>query len=518
MASRRKATTEGPALVLVLGDQLSTSISSLAAAGGPSGAVVLMAEVHAETTYVRHHRRKIAFVLSAMRHFAASLREAGWTVDYVRLDDPSNTGSLPGELARAVERHAASRVIVTQPGRWRLQSDLESVAPFLGVPLEMPEDDRFLCSRARFEAWARGRRTLRMEWFYREMRRAHGVLMEGDEPAGGRWNFDAENRRFPRERPGFPEGPRFEPDAITREVLDLVASRFVDHPGDLEPFGFAVTRRDALAALARFVEVALPRFGDWQDAMLDGEPFLFHSVLSPYLNVGLLDPGEACRAAEVEYREGRAPLAAVEGFVRQVLGWREYVRGIYWMRMPGYERSNELGATRPLPSFYWTGDTSMACVSACVKQTMREAYAHHIQRLMVTGLFALLAGVDPHELHEWYLAVYVDAFEWVELPNTLGMSQFADGGLLASKPYAASGAYLDRMSDYCDGCVHDVKAKTGPGACPFNALYWHFVDRHLGRLRSNPRTAQACRTWERMEAGKREDLLASANAFLATLG
>ena len=307
------------------------------------------------------------------------------------------------------------------------------------------------------------------------------------------------------------------PDAITREVLALVAARFGNHFGDLEPFWFAVTRADAEAAFAAFVATALPKFGDYQDAMLAGEPFLYHAVIAPYLNCGLLDPLVVCRQVEIEWQAGRVPLNAAEGFIRQIIGWREYVRGIYWLKMPGYERSNFLGHTRPLPGFYWTGETEMACVRAAVTQTREQAYAHHIQRLMITGNFALLAGIDPHELHEWYLAVYADAYEWVELPNTVGMSQFADGGLLASKPYAASGAYIDRMSDYCGGCAYEVKQRTGPRACPFNALYWDFISRHRDRIGRNPRMAQMVRTYDKFADAEKGRIADSAAAFLAGL-
>ncbi|MDX2238410.1 MAG: cryptochrome/photolyase family protein, partial [Hyphomonadaceae bacterium] len=290
-----------------------------------------------------------------------------------------------------------------------------------------------------------------------------------------------------------------------------------DHFGDLRPFWFGVTRADAEAARDHFMRAALPRFGDFQDAMLLGEKFLYHSVLSMYLNVGLLDPLDLCRRAETAYRTGAAPLNAVEGFVRQIIGWREYVRGIYFREGETYTRSNALEAHRPLPEFYWSGETDMACVRACVTQTREEAYAHHIQRLMVTGNFALLAGVDPHAVHEWYLAVYADAFEWVEAPNTIGMALYADGGALASKPYAASGAYIDRMSDYCRGCAYDAKAKTGPGACPFNALYWDFIARHRTRFAGNPRMANIVRTWDKLGAARQDELRAAAAAFLADL-
>jgi deoxyribodipyrimidine photolyase-related protein len=501
------------ALRLVLGDQLSRDVTALAGVD-PASDVVLLVEVAEETGYVGHHKQKITLILSAMRHFAAELSAEGLRVDYVKLEDPGNTGSFSGELARAVARHAPGRIIATEPGEWRVWSMMQGWSQAFDIPVEIREDARFFCSRGRFARWAEGRKSYRMEFFYREMRRETGLLMDGQEPEGGRWNFDAENRRsLPA---GFRPPPRrrFQPDQVTSEVMALVARRFAHHFGDLEPFGWPVTRAEALEALAHFLTDALPFFGDYQDAMKTGEPFLFHAMLSTSLNCGLLDPREVCMAAEREYRAGRAPLNAVEGFIRQILGWREYVRGIYWLRMPAYAETNALGASRPLPWFYWSGETGMNCVATVVRETSRNAYAHHIQRLMVTGNFALLAGVEPRQIEEWYLAVYADAYDWVELPNTHGMVMFADGGLLASKPYAASGAYIDRMSDYCRGCLYDPKIKTGPGACPFNVLYWNFLIENQAALEKNPRLAMPYRTLAGMKAERRDLIVREAQAFL----
>lgn len=503
-------------LVLLMADQLGPGLSSLRDVERAE-TVVLMVEVGAETDHVPHHRKKIAFLFSAMRHHAEALRDAGWTVDYVRLDDPDNSGSFDGEMARAVARHRPARLRLTQPGEWRVLAMAREWEARFGLPVDILDDDRFLCPPGVFRDWAKGRKSLRMEHFYRDMRRRTGLLMDGDEPAGGRWNFDSENRK-PAEADLFLPAPfHVAPDTVTADVLDLVERRFPDRFGALRPFGFAVTRADALRALDHFVETALPGFGDYQDAMLTGAPFLYHSVLSPYLNTGLLGPLEVCRKVEAAWQAGRAPLNAVEGFIRQIIGWREYVRGIYWLKMPDYLASNALDARRPLPDFYWSGNTHMACLRACVTQTREEAYAHHIQRLMVTGNFALLAGIDPAALHEWYLAVYVDAFEWVEVPNTLGMSQFADGGLLASKPYAASGNYIRKMSDYCGSCHYDVAEKTGERACPFNPLYWDFLVRNRETLGANPRLAQPYRTWERMADERRAATLAAARRVLERL-
>lgn len=501
-------------LILILGDQLTPKIASLQGAD-PSDCVILMAEVMAEAGYVPHHQKKIAFLFSAMRHFADELRDLGWVVDYVTLDDPANAGSLSGEVLRAAQRHGAIRLRVTEAGEWRVLDELRALDAVLD--LEILPDSRFVASHAEFDAWAKGRKALRMEYFYRDMRRKTGLLMDGEEPTGGQWNFDHDNRKPASRDLLMPRPLRFAPDAITEAVLDLVEARFAGNFGTLRPFWFATRRADAEAAFDHFLKTALPRFGDYQDAMLANERFLYHAVVALYLNCGLLDPLAMARAAEEEYRAGRAPLNAVEGFIRQIIGWREYVRGIYWREGPDYVRRNALGATRPLPSFYWTGETDMACIRACVEQTRDEAYAHHIQRLMVTGNFAMLAGVDPFAVHEWYLAVYADAYEWVEAPNTVGMSQFADGGLLASKPYAASGAYIDRMSDYCGGCRYEVKAKAGISACPFNYLYWDFVARHRDRLKGNPRMAQMVRNYDRFAEPRKAEIAGDAARFLGTL-
>ena len=503
-------------IILILGDQLSPDLPSLKQ-GNPERDRVLMAEVADEACYVPHHKKKLAFVFAAMRHFADELRENGWSVTYVRLDDCDNSGSLPTELDRMLSETPDCSVLMTEPAEYRLRTALTSWAEQREIDLTLLEDSRFIATHAEFQEWAKGRKQLRMEYFYREMRRKTGLLMQGDEPEGGQWNFDAENRK-PAQDDMFMPGPfEVEPDAITKEVLALVADRFSENFGTLEPFWFATTRAGALRALDHFVDRALASFGDYQDAMLEGRPFLYHSVLAQYINAGLLNPLEVCRRVERAYYDGDAPLNAVEGYIRQIIGWREYVRGIYWLRMPGYTKQNFLDASRELPDFYWTGETDMACMAAAIGQTRDEAYAHHIQRLMVTGNFAMLAGVDPHQVHEWYLAVYADAYEWVEAPNVIGMSQFADGGLLGSKPYAASGNYINKMSNHCATCAHDVKKKTGPKACPFNSLYWDFLHRNKEKLRGNPRLAQPYSTWGRMSDDRQQEYLDSAATFLKRL-
>jgi len=506
-----------PALRLVLGDQLSPGLSSLADATPAD--LILMAEVREEATYVRHHKQKIALTFAAMRSFAAGLEGRGLRVRYVRVDDPASIGSIAGELERALaEAGPFGQVIVTECGEWRLQSALQAFAARCAVPVEIRDDSRFLCSHAGFEAWARDRKELRMEWFYRDMRRRTGLLMDGDQPADGRWNFDAENRK--RLPPGLraPRRRRFEPDAVAREAIADVERLFPDHFGTLDAFGWPTTAAQAQLALDHFLRDGLPLFGDWQDAMATGEPFLWHSLVSTSINLGLLDPLEVCRRAEAEWRAGRAPLNAVEGFVRQILGWREFVRGIYWLKMPEYARRNALEADRTLPGLFWSGETDMVCVRETVIAARDHAYAHHIQRLMVTGNLMMLLGVHPDAVDDWYMTVFADAYEWVEMPNARGMATFADGGIVGSKPYAASGAYIKRMSDHCGGCRYDPAARTVEGACPFNALYWDFLIANEPRLGGNARMAMPYRNLARFSDAERAAITTSAEAVRERMG
>jgi deoxyribodipyrimidine photolyase-related protein len=506
----------GCTLRLVLGDQLSRSLSALDGLDAARD-VVLMIEARDETIYVRHHKQKLVLVLSAMRHFAEELRREGITVDYIHLDDVANTGSFSGEISRALQRHRVTAIVATEPGEWRVLQMMEDWREEIDVPVHIRPDHRFIASRDDFSLWARDRKTYRMEFFYREMRRKTGLLMIDGEPVGGQWNFDQDNRKRLPASASVPERLRFGPDPITQTVIDMVRERFPDHFGDLDNFGWPVTRADALSALQHFVSSDLARYGDYQDAMKTGEPFLFHALLSPCLNIGLLLPLEVCAAAENAYREGLAPLNAVEGFIRQIIGWREYVRGFYWFAMPDYAAGNALAAHRKLPWFYWSGETAMNCLHQCISETRRNAYAHHIQRLMVLGNFALLAGLDPREVEEWYLVVYADAYEWVELPNVHGMALWADGGMLASKPYAASGAYIDRMSDYCSACHFNVKLKVGERACPFNYLYWNFLIENESRLGNLARMAMPYRNLDRLLPAQKAQMRDEARRFLGSL-
>ena len=501
-------------LVIVLGDQLDEHASALCDFDATRD-VMWMAEVREESTHVPSSRQRTVLFLSAMRHFADAQRALGRTVRYIKLDDADNTHTLAGELQRAVTELQPQKLVMTAPGDWRVWKALQACAHTCALALEVRDDLHFLTTVREFAAHAKGRKTLRLEYFYREVRRKTGLLMEGQEPVGGQWNFDADNRAaFPARGPvDVPAPTRFAPDACTQEVMDLVQRVWPDQPGSHASFGWPVTRAQALQALKAFITERLPLFGRYQDAMWTQEVWLYHSHLSAALNLKLLHPLEVARAAEDAYRQGHAPLAAVEGFIRQVIGWREYVRGIYWTQMPDYLERNALEAHEPLPAWYWSGETDMACLRDAITQTLAHGYAHHIQRLMVTGLYALLLGVKPQAVHEWYLSVYVDAVEWVELPNTLGMSQFADGGVMASKPYIASGKYIDRMSNYCQGCRFNPALSTGEQACPFTTLYWDFLIRHADSLRAQPRMLMQLKNLSRLSEAQQADIQSQAHAI-----
>jgi deoxyribodipyrimidine photolyase-related protein len=495
-------------LIIVLGDQLDRTSAAFDGFDRRRDQV-WMAEVAEESTHVWTHKARIAVFLAAMRHFRDGLLKERINVDYTELkakpskQEPATlAAALEASLARAAKAgQRPERLIVVEPGEWRVQEALKAAAAKAGVPLEIRPDRHFFCSREEFAAHAKGRKQLRLEYFYRPLREKFDVLMEDGEPAGGAWNYDAENRgAFPKAGPSDVPAPRrFPPDAITRGVIDLVNTRFAAHPGNLDDFDWPVTPAEASKALDDFLAHRLASFGQYQDAMWTGEPWLYHSRLSQAMNMKLLNPRDVVHGAEKLWRAGKAPLEATEGFIRQVIGWREYVRGVYWHFMPDYIDRNTLGAELPLPEWYWTGATEMNCLKDALGQTLRYGYAHHIQRLMVTGLFALLLGVKPQQVHEWYLAVYVDAVEWVELPNTLGMSQFADGGVMASKPYCATGAYIDRMSNACRGCRYKPKVASGPEACPFTTLYWDFLARHEKLLAKNPRMTMQLKNLSRKD-------------------
>ncbi len=509
-------------LVLVLGDQLDRESAAFDGFDAAHDRV-WMCEAGEESTHVWTSKQRIAMFLAAMRHFAQGLRDDGLPLLYREMAD----GSLAQALTRTLRDFDVQRIVAVDAGEWRVKQALQQAADGIGMPLEWREDRHFICSHSQFAGHVRGRKQLRMEYFYREMRRRHRVLMDPDPqakpaadaedalaPSGGQWNYDKENRKgFGSKGPGMVPAPlRFEPDALTRSAIDTVNLRFASHPGTLDSFGWPVTRQQALQVLHTFIDERLPDFGHWQDAMWEGEPWLYHAHLSMALNLKLLNPREVIAAAEAAWRAGRVPLPAAEGFIRQILGWREYVRGVYWLLMPDYIDRNALDAQADLPQWYWSGDVPMRCLSETIKQTLELGYAHHIQRLMVTGLYALLHGVHPQQVHGWYLSVYVDAVEWVELPNTLGMSQYADGGVMGSKPYAASGNYIQRMSNHCSQCRFDPGQRTGANACPFTTLYWDFLSRHETALASHPRMALQVRNLQRIDTVERKAIAIRATA------
>ena len=501
-------------LVIVLGDQLDLDASGFDGFDAASDAV-WMAEASEESTHVESSKPRTALFLAAMRHFALALQAVGRPLHYSRMDAGGQAGSLAAQLQADIARLRPARLAMTAPGDWRVLHAIKAVAQAHDLALDIREDRHFFSSVSDFAAHARGRKSLRMEYFYREQRKRHGILMQDDAPVGGQWNFDADNREaFGAAGPaGLPERALFEPDAVTREVIALVRQRFADHPGQLDSFAWPVTRAQALHSLHAFITQRLPLFGRFQDAMWPGDAWLYHSHLSAAHNLKLLNPREVVAAAEAAYHNGQAPLASVEGFIRQILGWREYVRGIYWTQMPAYLERNALGAGQDLPAWFWTGATDMACLRDALAQTLAHGYANHIQRLMVTGLFALMLGVEPKQVHAWYLAVYVDAVEWVELPNTLGMSQYADGGVMGSKPYIATGKYIQRMSPHCTGCRYDPAQRSGDKACPYTTLYWDFLMRHQALLAGNPRMALQVRNVARLSDAQKQAIQERAAAI-----
>ena len=505
-------------LVLALGDQLDADAAAFD--GFDKGAdAVLMMEVAEEATDIPQHKIRLALFFAAMRQFRQSLDDKGYRVLYAALEDDDNRGSVAAEIERWVRTTRPAKLILSKPGDVRVETAIVETATSLGCAHEIRADRHFICDPDDFRAHAEGRKTLLLETFYRAQRRRHEVLMDGGEPIGGRWNFDKDNREsFGAGGPGPIEPPRsFEPDDVTRRVIEMVARRFPDSPGRLDAFDYPVTRDQAQAALCDFIAHRLPRFGRYQDAMVSGQPYLYHSRLSCVLNLHLLDPRDAIDAAVAAYDDGAAPINAVEGFVRQILGWREYIRGIYWLKMPGYAALNALDARLPMPAFMWTGETEMNCVRQCVGQLVDHAYAHHIQRLMVLGLFAMLLGVRPYEVHRWHMSMYADAIDWVSLPNVLGMSQYGDGGIVGSKPYAASGNYISKMSDYCAGCRYDPKQATGDDACPFTTLYWDFLARNRPRLRGNHRMGFQLKNLDRKDEGDLRAIRKQADTLKATM-
>ena len=524
-------------ILLILGDQLDEHSAALEGAD-PAQDVVLMIEADEESTHVWSHKIRTTLFLSAMRHFAEDLTQRGWRIHYRALDVEADK-TLADGLQAAIAHYNPERVIGIEPGDLRVKAEIENAINSIAnnarkqkataknvlqkqpaIPtLEWREDNHFLCSLPQFRKWAGTSSILRMEFFYRNMRKQYKVLMNGDEPVGGQWNFDADNRKsFGKAGPqNVPTPPSFEPDQITQDVIKLVNKHFSHHPGKLDDFSWPVTRHDALKALLSFISDRLPQFGPHEDAMWTGLNFGWHSLLSSSLNLKLISPLEVVQAAEAAYIEHGLNLSSVEGFIRQVLGWREFMRGVYFLDMPELKIANHYQHINPLPKWYWTGNTKMNCMRQAITQTLDKGYSHHIQRLMITGMFGVTAQISPQALCDWYLAVYVDAVEWAELPNTAGMALFANGGRFTSKPYVASGAYVKRMSNYCNGCNYRPETRAGANACPMTTLYWNFLDQHEKAFAANPRTSLMVKNLQRMTAAEREQVRAAANLMLANL-
>jgi deoxyribodipyrimidine photolyase-related protein len=487
-------TPTGPAGVWILGDQLHPQQSALASLStlSPDRIPVIFIESHEWANRRNYHRQKLVLVWSAMRHFAQELRQLGYPVTYVEAD------GFAQPLRTWARHHQLQQIRLMQPADIPFRAEVDKLGSTLPCPILVLENHHFFWTSQEFIHWATGRKRLVMEDFYREGRKRFQILMEppsangkeSNKPLGGRWNYDAENRKPPKAGMRYPQPLTFPPDAITQAVIKKVEHSYGHHFGSLAEFGWAVTRSQALQVLEHFIQERLPHFGPWQDAMQTGEDFLYHALLSPYLNLGLLTPQEVVTAAEATYAQGGIPLASAEGFIRQILGWREYMRGLYEYQMPkGYGQNNFFSHSRPLPDFFWTADTDLNCLRQTLRQIQRHGYAHHIQRLMILSNFALISGIQPQAVEAWFHDVFIDSYDWVMQTNVIGMGLFADGGLLASKPYAASAKYIHKMSDYCHNCRYNHSEKVGEHACPFNTFYWDFLLRHrsvlapLGRMR-----------------------------------
>ncbi|WP_373975933.1 cryptochrome/photolyase family protein [Chitinibacter sp. SCUT-21] len=504
-------------LRLILGDQLNARHSWLRDASEQADTLYVLMEIRSETDYVWHHAQKVLGIFAAMRGFACALAQAGFVVHYISLGAAENRQSFAANLSALMQRHQITELAWQQPDEWRVAQHLREFAATCGVQHQIVDSEHFLADQAQISTQF-AQKIPRMEFFYRAMRRQYQILLDAaGQPLGGQWNFDADNRQ---RWPGNPPAPSWpQPQHDLRALWDEIVAAGVTTLGEPQAaaFNWPLSRREAQAWLQHFIVHALPHFGAYQDAMSRASPTLFHAGLSFALNLKLLHPMEVIQAALAAYQQGAVSLATVEGFVRQILGWREFVRGVYWARMPEYRQLNVLSHQRDLPAWYWTGQTNMACLQHAISQSLSLSYAHHIQRLMVTGNFALLAGIDPDQVDAWYLGIYIDAFEWVELPNTRGMSQYADGGLLGSKPYAGSASYISKMSDYCKGCAYQPKLRHGEMACPLNSLYWHFHHRHADRLARNPRLAMTYRSWGKLSTAEQAATLAQAEIYLAKL-
>ena len=512
MAPRTQSVRGAPRLIgLILGDQLDHQ-SPLFAKINPEVDSLVMIESSHEAKTVWSHKVRIALFFSAMRHFADDIKKKKHTLEYIKTNE-----ALVEALRVHLKAQAASELIAVEPGDYRVQQEIEQMCQAEKIVCTWLEDTHFYCTKSEFSVWAEQKKELRLEFFYRMMRKKHDVLMEDGEPLGGRWNFDDENRKpYSKKGPGLIPPPLLiEPDAITQEVIQEVQDKFKDHPGELKDFAWPVTRDDALLALDDFVNNRLRHFGEYQDAMWTQTPFGWHSLISAALNLKLISPQELVNKVIAEGLKQKIDLSTIEGYVRQVIGWREFIRGMYFLDMPHMAQANYFENTRALPEWYWTGQTKMACMQDTVGQTLRYGYAHHIQRLMILGNFALLAEVMPQAVADWFLAIYVDAVEWVELPNVAGMALFANGGRFTSKPYIASGAYIKRMSNYCGACLYKSEQRYGENACPFTNLYWHFLIKNKQDFNKNPRMKLMMANLNKIGEDEQKEIVLHAQSILS---
>ncbi len=504
-------------LRLVLGDQLNQEHSWFEELNEDH--LYVMMEMKQELTYVKHHVQKVIAFFLAMREFKRDLEAKGHQFLYLTLDNPENYHQLEKNVQRIIATHKIQRFEFQLPDEYRLDEQLASICQKLNIPFQAVDTEHFLTKREELGGFFKGKKQWLMESFYRYMRKKHGILMNGPDPIGGQWNFDHDNRNKMPKDVSLPVPKIFQKKV--EDIQKLLDESGVATFGNIDPkkFIWPVSQTDAKELFQYFLSHLLPHFGRYQDAMTTKDWSLFHSRISFALNTKILNPKYVIEATEEYYRqhEEEIPLPAVEGFIRQILGWREYMRGIYWHHMPDYAKTNFFNHKRVLPEWYWTGKTKMKCLSHSIEQSLDYAYAHHIQRLMVTGNFALLAGIDPNEVDAWYLGVYIDAIEWVEITNTRGMSQFADGGVVATKPYVASANYMHKMGDYCSQCHYNYKSKTGEGSCPFNSLYWHFIDRNKEKLGKNPRMGMIYRVWGKNSEEKKNQILQQADTYLHQL-
>ncbi len=508
-----------PTTIWLQANQLSLNNSALAHARSVTDVTVLMVESKQRAALYRYHKQKLTLLFSAMRHMAKRLRQEGIAVDYhpLRADGKHKHASFEEALRTHCRKHRPDEIVMMELPDYHHAAAIPGLSKSIGVPIRVLPNTMFLTDRHDFAAENKDKKRLVMEHHYRSIRRRLGVLMKGDEPEGGKWNYDAENRKPFRGEIKIPPPPSFAPDEITDEVMKMVEAIFPDHYGSASRFSLPVTHDDSRKALKHFVQHRLRHFGTYQDAMKAGEPLLFHSLISPMINIGLLEPLEVARSVEDAYRKGNVPLNAAEGFMRQIIGWREYMFGVYWMNMPAFAETNFLGADKNLPQFFWTGNTQMRCLSQCLTQALETGYLHHIQRLMVISNFATLAGLHPKEVLDWFMHLFIDAYDWVMVPNVMGMGMFADGGSISTKPYVSSGAYINKMSDYCNGCAYSVKKKTGEKACPFNYLYWYFLDINKKKLGNNQRMSMMYKLLEKKSPSEMKEIRKSSETFLKAL-